>query len=478
MRDDNLFEHSSRKAREVVITLGGRLMRVEPWITDLECKMRFKRHIYNPFNKTPETKYESLFEVSDGVGYLLPGLYSKTLSILEHKGYLVTLKDLRRHMPLQRPDTSRLGSLRDGQGSLLEAISTNHSGVIVAPTGFGKSFCIVQLCKMYPKSRFIISTPRQSVVKTIYDRLMSDSYLKKHTGIMCSSKKTGFDHRIVVTTPVSMARCETHSIDFLIIDECHCVGAEKISEAIARFPDCRKIGLSASPTGRGDRADIVLEAVIGKEIFNYDYQDAVESGSIMPINVIIKEVKKGPAIFNNRLALKRRGIWLNSERNKIIADTVSSYGDKQTLIMVETVEHMMALRRLLPGWTTVYGAGLSKEEYMGYVSNGFTDEPWRTNADLRKIQDDFASGVLRKVIATMVWREGVDMPHLEVLCRADALSGKIPSIQIPGRLSRIQDGKDSVTLIDFLDLFDVELQRASESRIRAYRDKQWKVDFV
>jgi len=90
-------------------------------------------------------------------------------------------------------------------------------------------------------------------------------------------------------------------------------------------------------------------------------------------------------------------------------------------------------------------------------------------------QNKFETAELTKVISTSVFREGVNFVHLRALVRGDGLSGAIPNIQIPGRLSRLDKNKEKGILIDFKDTFNETLERSSESRIKHYQKAGWKV---
>jgi hypothetical protein len=87
----------------------------------------------------------------------------------------------------------------------------------------------------------------------------------------------------------------------------------------------------------------------------------------------------------------------------------------------------------------------------------------------------FRDGQLLKAISTGVWKEGVDFCKLAILVRADGASSKVSSTQIPGRLSRLYDGKDEGLMLDCMDEFnDWGLQRTN-SRLETYRRNGWKI---
>ena len=76
-----------------------------------------------------------------------------------------------------------------------------------------------------------------------------------------------------------------------------------------------------------------------------------------------------------------------------------------------------------------------------------------TQKQLDIMRGAFSKGTLRYIIATTVFRQGVNFPKLEVLIRADGTVSSVDGIQIPGRLSRLDEDKDCAYLIDMGDEF-------------------------
>lgn len=69
----------------------------------------------------------------------------------------------------------------------------------------------------------------------------------------------------------------------------------------------------------------------------------------------------------------------------------------------------------------------------------------------------------------------VDFAKLAVLIRADGATSEVNSTQIPGRLSRLAEGKEEGILVDFRDEFNAWASRRSEARIRTYRRHGWTI---
>ena len=108
----------------------------------------------------------------------------------------------------------------------------------------------------------------------------------------------------------------------------------------------------------------------------------------------------------------------------------------------------------------------------------------------KKIYGMMASGEIRKIFATYVYKQGVDFPGLDVVVNASGGGSDIVAKQIPGRASRKSDGKDRAWVVDFWHGWDTcggsrprrgPLLACDYSRRKAYDDlgfsQQW-VDSV
>lgn len=92
---------------------------------------------------------------------------------------------------------------------------------------------------------------------------------------------------------------------------------------------------------------------------------------------------------------------------------------------------------------------------------------------LDMIRGAFAKGTLKYVISTKVFRQGVDFKHLRCLIRADGDVSSIEGIQIPGRLARLDEGKDCAYLVDIDDQFSPWAHNRSQARERLYEQMKW-----
>jgi hypothetical protein len=144
--------------------------------------------------------------------------------------------------------------------------------------------------------------------------------------------------------------------------------------------------------------------------------------------------------------------------------------------MVDTVDHAYHLGKYLPDFTKCY-SNMSQQKRNMFVHSGLMKptERYMTNKLLDYYRRQFESRKLLKVISTNIWGAGVNFNDLQVLIRADGAPGAIPSTQIPGRLSRLAEGKEAGLLIDFADRFDPWTCKRALSRLKTYKSNGWEI---
>ena len=357
----------------------------------------------------------------------------------------------------------------------LETMLRFPEGRICCPTGFGKTFLICVLCKLFPKATFNISTRSLDALMTIYDRLQEFGI---DAGVYCSRKKTG-ERRVMCVSARSILSVR-HKMDFLILDEVHEFATFRSIQELMGLDAKRVYGFSANlPGDRSDGVDFELEGVVGPLIFHVTYQDSVKGGNVAPVDVLWcrvggKEVKVGE---NQPVEFMRFNVWRNEVRNRRIAEVARSFPNQQVLITTAVLEHALHLKRLLPEFELCFGGGGSNQKTIKRMKAMYPELQSVRNLtpeDRDRIRNLFSQGKLKKVISTTVWDSAVDFKGLEVLIRADALSAKVGSVQKPGRLSRIAFGKKRGLLVDFTDDFSETLKNKARMRRRTYRSLGWK----
>lgn len=414
------------------------------------------------------------------------GFLNLVCEILQAHGHTVGYVDL--SPPRERPDcyepdyanVQRYCEFRPAQAECVDIIARNQLGIINGATGFGKTHLFEPLVHLYPKAKFDIVVKQKDVAKSIVGRLTKTI---PNVGLIGGGGDWKGD-RVTVYTAGSLHHTDG-DCDILLCDEVHALMTEKTAPLLAsKYRYSRNFGFTATPTGRLDGADAQLEMFFGREIFRLPYQQAVELGLVVPITVrwLPIDIPNNPAAGRDGVPKQRWGIWRNDARNQLIADDIHAhYGDPaiQVLVMVATVEHAVHLWQYMKEFSLCYGEQERKEldnyKRTGLLPAGYME---MTSDRREQLRNDFASGKVRKVIATDIWNTGVDFTNLQVLYRADARESRILDTQVPGRVARIADGKERGLVVDCYDVFDKTFRGKSDRRRRNYKRHGWEQETV
>ena len=425
--------------------------------------------------------YEVRQDTGDGSEFLIThaGLIPRITRALRDFNVEVRIEDLS-PIEIEEPQWKLVDKPRPGQDVILAKIACTERGQIVGPTGDGKSWIICQVCKMYPNTPILIVVASKGEAKNIRDRLVGIFPTTEFGQI--GGGRRDLDRRITLCVNRSL-----HVVDsmrrkpkFILYDEVHTAAGKQTSYVLGHISESgpKMFGFTATANMRGDGADMAVETLFGPVIHESEYEESVEKGNIVPIRVIMKSVPNGPIITVKRTdSINRHGVWRNKIRNQQIADDAREYSaeGQQLMIKVATVEHGLELLRRLPDFVFVYSS-MDKWLLDKYTKEGVIspDEHPISKYQQDELQELFTRGEIRRVIATC-WNQGVDFPHLEVLIRADGLSAKIQNRQLPGRLSRHSEGKDSGLLVDYMDEFCSTLENRAKIRSREYKKMKWDV---
>jgi superfamily II DNA or RNA helicase len=404
------------------------------------------------------------------------GFLSRLGKLLRESGYRVMYQDTtppRRQLAINREAVTRRLSYRARQEECLEAILGNRCGQIWAVPGFGKMVMMTMVCLALQDAKIHITTKRKDIVQKIVQMIGKYMPCGQVGGGVC---KPG--PRVTVYTADSLHKSPADA-DVLLVDESHELMADRAASHLMRYKFSRNYGFTASPEGRFDGSDARLEAIFGQPIFELYYPEAVELGLVVPLEVEWCDV---PMTYNpcmgarNDVTRKRHGIWRNPVRNEIIARKVASFPDQQVLVLVDTVEHAVYLGSLLPEAQLVY-ASMEEDDLRRYQRQGLLPDNFRImdRRERERARDAFEKGEIRLAVATGVWAVGVDFTKLQVLIRADAGASEIASIQMPGRVSRLNqaDGKEVGIVCDFHDGFDSSYRQKAMAEVIVAETGAW-----
>lgn len=419
-----------------------------------------------------------LFSEQDGWMYFPCGFEGRVKDLLAKHGFAVEYHDLRK-IKVQQDKAPKLQGLRPGQQEVLDAIALADCGIVDALTGFGKGVCIEKVISMYPGVPSLVVTKSKSVCNQLYTRLKAAF---PTAGIMNSDKR--IPGNPMVACSGSLGRLELGKYMVVQLDEVHELLTPSFLKYYPAFGGAKMISYSATAHERLDNTALAMEGYFGPKISIVGYQEGVDLGLVVPIEVWKLQWSNAYADYLGNLSDIRRqrtGYWANHARNNIIARAINELvpkhlaePDPQILVLVDKIEHALQLGKLLPDFKLVYG-NLDADSAKHFKQLGLLTENPPTKKELEEARVKFSKGELRRVIATGIWNTGVDFPNLSVLVRADGGASAIKDTQMPGRVCRIADGKQKGILIDSADTFDIWAARRANSRFSNYKENNWEI---
>lgn len=371
-------------------------------------------------------------------------------------------------------------TLYPDQEQFLQQFFAHRRGRFDLPTGFGKTFMIGMIALLLPKARIHVVTTRATILaKEIYPELCS---LVPDVGIV-SSKKKSFGHRVMCISAKSMHRVSSEC-DILFGDEIHELVTDTVAPSFGKYDVSRNFGLSATHDMRQDKKDYRAEGIFGPIILKREFWHSVRQGQIVDIKVRWRLVDGRDTVgrTSDPTTKRRRAFWRNQARNEAIALDARSYSDEtQVLITCETLDHLLALKRLLPEFMLVYDPNsVSREKLLARYEDGSWPRGLKpiTAELLAKYTRGFEKRKIRKAICTPIWNVGVNFKDLQVLIRADGGATEINSRQIPGRVCRLggelREEKKYGILHDYVDAFCDYTRDRFRKRYRHYAKMRFK----
>lgn len=443
------------------------------------------------------------------------GFAARVKRVLRQHGYQVVEKNLTPHKnpAIFEPRWERVfdGDTRllHRQDEFLAKIATYENGVFVCPTGYGKSFLIGQIAKMWPKARIAVVSDSVTVVRDrIYPELAG---MLPDVGIVGGGRKKR-GSRVTCYTVDSLhwllADCkEFGEYDAVIFDEVHLAAADNCAKMLGMIPgQPRMYGFTATHNMRGDQKDFRVEAQFGPIRMEVGFQEAAAHGMIVPVRVLVRKVVMdvNPCEDYKGQDKTRYGIWQNGYRNRLVLRDAIKYAaqGKQTMITTYALEHLLYVKEEFDKMKAdgEVPEGLELEcVYREFTSEGERQNkvkdlnrkfkgighvlkamPLMTLKRRMRLTKQVEKGRIKLFVATTIFNVGFDPKNMWVVCRADCGSTDIASTQIPGRNVRHTKGRTKRVAIlrDYDDKFDDGLHRRFLNRKGTYRMHQWPVKYV
>lgn len=384
------------------------------------------------------------------------GCLDAATKLLEENGISLKLTDGRfAGDPLSLKFT---GQLRPDQEKAVKAMMTRDTGVLCAPTAFGKTVTAAALIARRGVNTLIL-VHRTELLKQWQERLRTFLNLEKGDLGAIGAGKRKPSGKIDIAVMQSLTRKGEISdlieqYGHILVDECHHISAVSFEHLLRKAKARYVLGLTATPIRRDGQHPIIFMQCGPIRHEASRPEGAPQSLTVIP-RILAAPLSSDPAMGIQDIF---RQLAASIERSqRIVEDVLRAYrSGRSIIVLTERTDHLDTLELALTGQIenlfALYGRMSRKQRAVSLEA-------------LEALPGDAP----RVLLATgRLVGEGFDHPPLDTLMLAMPISWKGTLQQYAGRLHREHASKSDVLIYDYVDTGNPALERMWEKRQRGY----------
>ena len=357
------------------------------------------------------------------------------------------------------------GQLLPDQEKAVKAMMAHDTGVLCAPTAFGKTVTAAALIARRGVSTLIL-VHRNELLKQWQERLRVFLGLDKDQLGTIGGGKRKLTGMIDIASMQSLVRNgevsdEIERYGHVVIDECHHLAARTYEKLFKAFKARYVLGLTATPIRRDGQHPIIFMQCGPIRHEASRPEAAPRSLTVIPRTFAAQPVSD-PAMPIQDVF---RRLANSTERSRrIVDDVLRAYrSGRSILVLTERTEHLATLEQTLAGQIENLFA------LHGRISG-------KQRTALLAALEALPGDAPRVLLATgRLVGEGFDHPPLDTLMLAMPISWKGTLQQYAGRLHREHATKSDVLIYDYVDTGNPVLERMWEKRQRGYKAMGYRV---
>ena len=328
--------------------------------------------------------------------------------------------------------------------------------------------------KAYSGLTTVVTAPGADLVTQLYKDIKEELPHREVKLIGAGSKVQYPSEDITVISMDSMDKADFGRTELLIIDEPHAAVTDSRLPILNSFQKARRLGFGATLHGRYDGKDALITGLIGPVLAERTYTEAVAEGAICPLKVYMLRIpvhaRSAKTSWNRTQAYKN--LLFESPKMAEIADKLC--------------------KQLIPdGWQTLIFIKNEKQAdlYLKYIGEAGTIAMAKklTAKQRKEIMERMRGDDIKRCIASDIYSQGVTFNHVRVMINMSGGGNNATTIQKPGRLAEVREGKKAGVIIDFAfyPADGLNMQNCGEglrmmfvdsnSRRKAYTDKGYEV---
>ncbi|WP_299015290.1 DUF3427 domain-containing protein [uncultured Polaribacter sp.] len=314
--------------------------------------------------------------------------------------------------------------------------------LIISATGTGKTYLSAFDVKAFKPKKLLFVVHRLNIAEKALQTFKK--IFKKETFGLYSGNKRDLDADFIFSTIQTISR-EDHlskfkkdHFDYIIIDESHRSGADSYLRLIEYFEPKFLLGMTATPE-RTDGNDIftLFDHNIAYEI---RLNRAMEEGMLCEFHYYgITDIKVNNELLENT---KDFTLLASDERVSKIIEKAKLYGSYNGIIRGLVFCSRNAEAKLLSKKFNEFG-------YKTIALSGDNSEEERKKA-IELLESDNINEKLDYIFTVDIFNEGIDIPKINQILMIRPTESAIIFVQQLGRGLRKVEGKDFLTIVDFI----------------------------
>lgn len=337
-------------------------------------------------------------------------------------------------------------NLRYYQREAIACALKEKNGILVLPTGSGKSLVIAGICKEI-KEPILILQPSKEILEQNFEKIKA--FTDEDIGIYSASLGVKEIHRITLATIGSIKDIEKFKhFKVILIDEAHLVRSDagRYCDLILQIKPTKIIGLTATPyrlknTRMGSQWRFLHRTrpkIFDKIIYVYQIKKAFEDGFLCPLNY-----------YSQPYDTSRLKVSGNDYDENSVATHNAEVGLHNKVL--EVLKENLHLKHFLIFVNTIKEAYLVADKLIGFGFTGYVVEAKTKKADRELILSEFKSGKIKFVVNVSTLTTGFDFPALDCVITIRPTMSLALFYQMMGRGIRIAEGKKSCAIFDLVD---------------------------
>jgi len=389
------------------------------------------------------------------------GCFDELKGLLEGAGIKADVEDKR--LPGTEIDVRFHGQLTPAQETAVSALCRYDNGVLVAPSGSGKTVIGIYLIAAR-KINTLILVHRRPLLEQWRAQLVNFLEIDQTTvGQIGSGKdrQTGFIDVAMLQSLIRKGEVDELVAEYgqVIVDECHHIPAVTFEQVLRQAKACYVIGLTATPYRRDGQQPIIrMQCGPVRHVISQKVQ---QSQQLLQHHLILRDTSFSFPAEESETSIHDiyAALIADEGRNRLILDDLiqALNEGRSPILLTERREHLK-----------FFAEGLVKSVPNVVVLRGGMGARQR-----RAVAEQLAriSGNEKRVLlATGRYiGEGFDDARLDTLFLAMPVSWKGTLVQYAGRLHRLHGGKAEVRIYDYVDRSCPTLMRMFQKRLRGYR---------